>query len=76
MPNWRPRTDEELDAQIEAARVAAAEARLNEARVATVRYDRTSRRLIIELTTDATLMIPVDRIEALQGATDEDLASV
>lgn len=76
MSNWKPRTDEELDAQIEAARSAADANRASEVRAVSARYDRASRRVIIELTSGATLLIPVDRIEALQGATDDDLAAV
>lgn len=76
MPNWKPRTDEELDAQIEAARLAADTARQTEVKAVSARYERASRRVLIELTSGATLLIPVDRLEALQGATDDDLAAV
>lgn len=76
MPNWKSRTDEELDTQIEVARKAANEARATEVRAVSARYDRSSRRVIIELTSSATLMIPVDRIEALEAATDDDLSAV
>lgn len=76
MPNWKPRTDEELNAQIEAARAAANLARKTEVRAISARFDRVSRRVVIELTSGATLLTPVDRIEALQGASDDDLAAV
>ncbi|MNL50953.1 hypothetical protein D3C87_1740140 [compost metagenome] len=69
-------TDEEIAAQYEAARKATEEALRTEIRALSARYDRASRRVIIELSSGAALMVPVDRIQALEGSADEDLAMV
>ena len=40
------------------------------------RYDKASQRIIVELANGATLMIPVQLMQGLQGATAKDLAEI
>ena len=40
------------------------------------RYSKTSQRIIVELASGATLMIPVNLIQGLQNATAKDLATI
>ena len=41
-----------------------------------VRYDATSRRIMVDLDSGATFIFPVDRVEGLAGQSDEALADV
>lgn len=41
-----------------------------------VRYDKYSKRVVIELENDATLLVPVNLIQGLQGVSDKDLSNV
>ena len=75
-PTWKEPTDAEIDAQIEAARVASDERRATEVHALAVRYDRAARRVMIDLSNAAVFIFPVDRVQGLQGAADEDLALV
>jgi hypothetical protein len=75
-PTWQEPSDAELDAEIEAARVKAANARQDAVLATSVRYDRATRRVIVELNTGSTFIFPVDRVQGLQGAADDDLASL
>ena len=71
MANTKPITDEEF----EAANRAGAARRARGVAVS-VRYFSTARRLAIELSTGATLTIPVDLVEGLAGQPDAALADV
>jgi Protein of unknown function (DUF2442) len=46
----------------------------NEPRASRAIYDAQTRRLIVELLNGCALMVPVDLMQGLQGASDEDLA--
>jgi hypothetical protein len=69
-------TEEEFDRQYKAAveggRVAAA----TEPRAIAAHYDRNSRRLVIDLSNGATLMLPVSLLQGFQGARPSDIAAV
>lgn len=73
-PIWKEPTDAELDAEIEAARLKADSERGHAVLAMSVRYDRTTRRVIVELNTGSTFIFPVDRVQGLQGAADDDLS--
>ncbi|HEY9898244.1 MAG TPA: DUF2442 domain-containing protein [Pantanalinema sp.] len=75
-PTWQEPTDTELDAEIEAARVRADRSREDAVLALSARYDRATRRVIVELNTGSTFIFPVDRVQGLQGATDDDLATI
>lgn len=40
------------------------------------RYDRKTKRLVLDLYNDATLIIPIENVQGLRGATDADLEEV
>ena len=40
------------------------------------RYDRAARRIVIELVSGAVLMVPVDLLEGLRGASDRELSNL
>lgn len=68
--------DSEILAQIPAARGRARRAELAEPHTVGVQYQRAGRRLHIQLTNGAALMIPVQLIPSLRHASDDDLATV
>ena len=47
-----------------------------EPRALSVIYEATPRRLVVELSNGAVLMVPVDLLQGLRGAADDDLAAV
>jgi hypothetical protein len=65
-------TQDEYDAAIERGRVADA----TEPRAKSAHFDRKSRRMIVELTNGSTFAFPVQLVQFLQDASDEDLAQV
>jgi hypothetical protein len=65
-------TDEEILAQ--AARAGAGE--VDEPLAQAVRYDPATRRVVVDLTSGATFLFPVDQCEGLAGQPDEHLAKV
>ena len=67
---------DKLKEQIARARRAAAEADATEPRVESVRYDRESNRVVIDLKNGATFIIPVSMMEGLAGATAADLEQI
>lgn len=69
-------TEEEVAEQLAKAEEATLLADETEPRAVAARYDRATRRLIIELGSGALFIIPVDRLQGLQGAADEDLLEV
>lgn len=73
-PTWKEPTDAELDAEIEAAGKKADAERAYAVLATSARYDRATRRVIVELNTGATFIFPVDRVQGLQGAADDDLS--
>jgi len=68
MPEWQDITDDEF----EAANLAGQDARARGYAVS-ARYYATGRRLSVHLSTGAALIVPVDLIEGLAGATDDEL---
>lgn len=72
MPKWTLPSDEELDAQIEASRGK----HPDEPSAKEVRYDAGSRRVVLELSNGTTFIVPVELIQDLQEATEDDLADV
>lgn len=76
MPTWNPLTDAELDAQIEAARRRSAE-RSEESPVAiAARFDAEAGRIIVDLKSGVTVMVPCSAIAELKGASQEEVARV
>jgi len=69
-------TDDEILAQVPAARQRARRARLTHPHAAAVRFERAGRRLHVQLTNGAALVIPVELIASLRDATDQALATV
>lgn len=72
-PEW---TKSELDAEYERALRAGREAARSEPRAAAARYDADSGRVVIELTSGTTFMVPAGLLEGLAGATPEALAVI
>ena len=68
--------DKLLDAAIDAALARGAANRAAEPRATSVRFDKTSGRLIIELSNDCTFAVPPKLIEGLADASDDQLANV
>ena len=69
-------TDDDILAQVPAARQRARRARLMHPHAAAVRFERAGRRLHVQLTNGAALVIPVELIASLRNATDQALATV
>lgn len=65
-------TDAQIDAALERGRTA----RLHEPRAAAARYDRRSRRVIVELVNGCTFAFPPQLAQGLEAATEEQLAQV
>ena len=71
----RSLTDAEILAQIPAARAREARARKQGLRAAHVKFDRASRRIVLELTNGYMFAFPLRAIRALNSLTDAQLAS-
>ena len=69
-------TDDDILAQVPAARQRARRARLSHPHAAAVRFEQAGRRLHVQLTNGAALVIPVRLVVSLRDATDQDLATV
>jgi hypothetical protein len=67
-------SDEEFERQFAEAEQRGKERLKTEPRAKSSRYDPTARRVIIELLNGCTLFVPVDLMQGLHGAADEDLA--
>lgn len=75
MANWKI-TDNDLDKQIDRAKIAGVEAFKNEPRAKAARYSPTRRQVIVELTNGCSFIFPVDKAQGLAGASNKDLAAV
>lgn len=69
-------TDDEIRAQIEVAKTAAAEADKTEPRVELVRYEAKDRKFVLDLKNGTTFIFPADLVQGLQGASDSLLSKV
>lgn len=69
-------TDEEILAQIPAARAAGREAERTEPRACSARYDAGTGRVVVELTNGCVFAFPAELGQGLRGASAEDLADV
>jgi hypothetical protein len=67
-------TDEELDRMFKAARKRSQERLKTEPRAKHATYEARSRRLVIELLNGCVFIVPVDLMQGLRGASDEELA--
>jgi hypothetical protein len=67
-------TDQQLDRMLKEADKRGQERLKNEPRAARAEYDAGSRRLIIELLNGCVLIVPVDLMQGLRGASDRKLA--
>jgi hypothetical protein len=65
-------TQEEYDAAVERGRIAEA----TEPRAKTAKFDRKTRRIVVELKNGSTFAFPVALVQFLQDATDDELAEV
>lgn len=72
----RTLSDAEILAQIPAARARERRERKQGLRASTARYDRASRRIILELTNGYLFAFPVRSVPSLNGATASQLAAV
>ncbi len=68
--------DDELEKQFEEARKRGQKSLKIEPRAKSAYYDRTSKRIIVELLNGCTFMFPANLAQGLRGASDEDLAEV
>lgn len=75
-PDWKPRSDEELDREIEEARRHTRLADEGEPRAASARYDRETGRVEIELKDGCLFAFPVELAEGLSGAAPDQLETV
>lgn len=64
------------DAQVEAAEARGRAMLESEPRAAAVRYDRESGRIVVDLTNGCTFAFPARRVEELEHASDDEIASV
>lgn len=69
-------TDVELDRQHKEAVRRGKEAERTEPRARAARYDRKSKRLVIELANGAAFMIPIHLLQGFEGASPRDVAAV
>jgi hypothetical protein len=67
---------EPTDAQIEAAMERGRNLRAGEPRALSARYDRKTRRVIVDLTNGATFAFPPELAEGLSGASTRDLSDI
>lgn len=72
----KPLTDEEVLAQIEAARNRPPDEDQAGPRAVAARYDAPSGRIVVELDNDCLFAVPADLIQGLRGAKPEHLAEV
>lgn len=75
MANWKI-SDNDLDNQINRAKIAGAEALNNEPRAKSARYSPTRRQVIVELTNGCSFIFPVDKAQGLASASNKDLAAL
>ena len=66
--------ERELETMLRTADKRGKERLKKEPRAARAEYDAKSRRIVIELVNACVLMVPVDMMQGLRGATDEELA--
>jgi hypothetical protein len=76
MRRWKPLSNEELDAQIEAARERARIANMIEPRARSACYDSDSGMIEIVLTNGSFFAFPAELGQGLRGASAEELAEV
>lgn len=76
MRKWSPPTQADMDAQLAAADERTRQADATEPRAEKARYDKRTRRIVIDLTNGCTFAFPADLGQGLAGATPEQLASV
>ncbi len=67
-------SEEEFERQFAEAKKREQERLLTEPRAGSARYDAQTRRVRIELLNGCSLFVPVDLLQGLRGASDEDLA--
>lgn len=69
-------SDQEIEAEFNKAKKAGNNARLQEPRARAARYDQESNRIMIELTSGATFMVPINQVQGLTGAAQEQIEKV
>lgn len=69
-------TDKEIEDDYAAATEAGRIADVTEPRAKAVRYDPESRRVVIDLRNNTTFIFPIDQVQGLRGASDEELAQI
>ena len=69
-------TEEELDRMFEEATKRGKESLKTEVQAHSARYDRKTKRLVIELKNGATILIPCELIQGLRDAEPKDIAAV
>ncbi len=67
-------SEEEFERQFAEAKKRGQERLRTEPRAKSARYDAHTRRVLIDLLNGCTLLVPVDLLQGLRGARDEDLA--
>ncbi len=70
------KTDAQLEAQFDAAEARGQDLMTTAVRAAEARYDRTTGRVMIDLTNGCTYAFPARLVQDLSGATDDQLADV
>jgi hypothetical protein len=76
MRKWNPLTDAELDAQIEEARQRSVQQVGSLPRAVAARYDAETQRIIVDLKSGVTVMVPRSAIRELEDASLEEIARV
>ena len=69
-------TDEELEAELEQARINTEIADRTEPRAKAAYYDAATRRLVIDLKSGVSVMVPVDLLQGVAGGAEKDIAAV
>ncbi len=75
MAKWT-QTDDEILAQVERATAAAKEADEREPRVDAVRFDRGTRKFVVDLKNGTSFIFPADLVQGLTDASGESLSKV
>ena len=75
-PEWKPLTDEQILAQLPAARQAGAASARREPRAVSARYDAEAERVVVELADGRALAFPPAQEPELRGFTPAQLAGV
>ena len=75
MANWKI-SEKEFDEEFDLATKLAKENDLKEPRAVKVKFDKKTRRIVLDLSNETTFIFPVNIVQGLTSATDEELSEV